>query len=100
MPFGKPTSTRSAGPCFSSFGPGAKDGWHAGGFISGIDLRREYRAHVQLLAYAGLSRGGRVVATAFPGPAAWDCFRACAGLPGTVYSGCLPGSPSRPSNTA
>jgi uncharacterized protein (TIGR02001 family) len=34
----------------------AKDGWYAGGFASGVDVKGEVRGQAQLLAYAGYSR--------------------------------------------
>lgn len=83
-------------------GVDASNGWYAGGFISGIDLRGEYRAHVQLLTYAGraardrsgLAWDGGIVAAAFPGAAAYDYLEAYAGFTGAVFSGRLSASPN------
>jgi uncharacterized protein (TIGR02001 family) len=77
------------------------DGWYAGGFASGVDLRGEYSAHLQLLAYAGraardqagMAWDGGIIASVFPQAAAYNYLEAYAGFSGAVFSGRLSVSP-------
>jgi uncharacterized protein (TIGR02001 family) len=77
------------------------DGWYGGGFVSGVDLRGEYSAHLQLLVYAGRAArdetgtawDGGIIASVFPQAAAYNYFEAYAGFTGALFSGRLSASP-------